>query len=1346
MLICKGADNSIRWSEGERLDHLFEARCDELDAVSGGTHPAVITDKRTYTFRDLDNRANQAARFLIAQGIKSGDKVGLLFDKSVDTYVALLAVLKVNAAYVPFDGGFPNDRISFIMEDAGVKTMLTQSFYQDKVSELDVPAIFLDSASEKIDKLETARLTEREKGKPKDEIAYLIYTSGTTGQPKGVVIEHASICNFVRVAAEIYGYGSDDRVYQGMTIAFDFSVEELWVPLLAGSALVPAKAGASLVGEELADYLLEYKVTGWACVPTLLGTIEKDLPDLRLLIVSGEACPQNLVTRWARKGRKILNAYGPTEATVTCTLTELLPDKPVTIGGPLPTYSIVILDPDKPEVVPEGAMGEIGIAGVGLAQGYLNRPELTAEKFIPDFLDIPNNPSRRIYRSGDLGCINADDEVEFHGRIDTQVKVRGYRIELTEIESALMEFPHIAMAVVDTYEPEPGAVELVAYYALNKGHDDIDHSEIAETLRARMPGYMVPAFIEKLDTIPMTPSNKADRKALPTPRGPRVAAGGGEYVAPENETEEALANALAGIMKVDEISAEANFFHDLGAHSLLMARYCAEVRKIPGMPDVAMRDVYLNPTIKQLAEFVSSAGEVLPLAIREEQYRIPTNLEYYGCGALQLLFYVAYGLLGLWVLLTGFQWTYAAVDQPVELYTRIVVFLIAAYAGFSIFPIAMKWLFIGRWKEESFPIWSLRYFRFWAVKALVSSAPMALFPGGPVYNVYLRLLGAKIGRNVIIGSSAPVCTDLFTLGDNTIIRNKTLLPGYKAEANVLHTGPIHIGARSFAGSGSVLEIDTVMEDDTQLGHSSCLQSGQRIPKGKHFHGTPAQETSADYCAVEPMNCTALRRWLYTIALAIPAFAVLAPLTIMALYYLFPYAQAFTPMETLNYDAPLSILVALAPGVFLICMTLFITLLVLGTLIASLVPKFLNLFLIEGKTYVLFGFHYYVLSIISMVSNSPLYNLLFGDSSYIVHYLKWVGYKLNRVEQTGANFGLDQVHDNPLMCDIGSGTMVSDGLAMINAQASSTSFRLGHVKIGDHNYLGNNILYPTGGKTGANVLLATKVMIPIDGPVRENVGLLGSPPFEIPRVVDRDKGVSEFIDPKTKLNLIAQKNRRNVATMMMYLAVNLLLFFITVLTGYAAILYFPIYGMPLLFAYGLFISLFSILFFTFMEKASLHFGSLEPKEVSMYDAYFWFHERHWKFCGHPLTFLFAGTPFKNIITRMLGVKLGRKVFDDGGNLYDKTLIEIGDYANLNLASVVQCHSLEEGVFKSDYVRISKGCTLACGSFVHYGVTMGDNVVLGPNSFLMKGESLQPNSIWQGNPANAVHRAATQQAAE
>ena len=234
-----------------------------------------------------------------------------------------------------------------------------------------------------------------------------------------------------------------------------------------------------------------------ACCPTLLATIEQDLPELRILLVGGEACPQNLVARWYRPGRRILNSYGPTEATVTATLTELKPDKPVTIGIPLSTYSIVILDPNEDKTVAPGELGEIGIAGVGLALGYMNRDELTMKKFIRDFLNIQNNPSGRIYRTGDLGRIDENGEIEYRGRIDTQVKIRGYRIELNEIEAVLLDLPQIAQAAVTTFEPEPGVVEIVAYYAFKQGAE-LPRDEISQALRSKLPAYMVPAFLEEL--------------------------------------------------------------------------------------------------------------------------------------------------------------------------------------------------------------------------------------------------------------------------------------------------------------------------------------------------------------------------------------------------------------------------------------------------------------------------------------------------------------------------------------------------------------------------------------------------------------------------------------------------------------------------------------------------------------------------------------------------------------------------------------------------------------------------------------------------------------------------------
>jgi len=1330
VLSCNDQDNAVRWQEGERLNHLFEHCCERF-----GRNAAVDAGHAVLTYRELDQRANQVARHLLDQGIRSGDRVGLLFDKTVETYVALLAVMKVNAAYVPLDPGFPTERIRFIVADANLTAIVSMSDFADRLSTFDVRQVILDVANRGIDAKSRTRLAESEVAPPVDQVCYIIYTSGTTGNPKGVAVEHPAICNFVRVAAELYGFVAGDRVHQGMSIAFDFSVEEIWVPLIAGATLVPGEPGASLIGDELAEFLRDRRVTCLCCCPTLLATIEQELPRLRILLVGGEACPQNLVARWHRPGRTILNSYGPTEATVTATLSELTPNKPVTIGVPLPTYSIVILDPVADRALARGELGEIGIAGIGLAAGYVKRDDLTRKKFIADFLDIPNNPSKRIYRTGDLGRINVDDEIEYHGRIDTQVKIRGHRIELIEIESVLLELPQIAQAAVTTYEPEPGMVELVAYYSLKQGAGELPRSEITRALRSRLPASMVPAYLEQLPFIPMLISNKADHKKLPKPKRP-LCLNGKKPVAAKTEKERILAQALAEVLKVERVSVEDHFFNDLGAHSLLMARFCAGIRKHPALSNVSMRDIYLNPTVAKLAEHLDHTADESLIAGKAEPFHVPSDFSYYGCGALQLLFYAGYGLLVLWIAATGLIWTYAAIGDPLALYLRSMAFTVAVFAGLTALPIAAKWLLIGRWKPESFPIWSLRYFRFWLVKTLVQSAPVAAFRGTSIHNLYLRLLGAKIGRGAVINSLfIPVCSDLFSLGDDTVLRKDSVLLGYRAQGNFIHTGSIEIGSHAFVGEASVLDIDTAMGNRSQLGHASSLQSGQRVPDGKHYHGSPAIETKADYCPIESKRCSLLRRGLYAGMQLASMLAIAVPVPLMLLNFWYPYFAQFAGDAALPVAGTTTAFVSL---MLLVSAGSFFGMLVLGLVGIYLVPRLCHRLLAPDQTYVLYGFHYWLQRIVALSSNSQFYNLLFGDTSLIVHYMRFVGWKLNEVEQTGSNFGTNQKHDNPFLCEIGSRTMVSDGLSMINMQMSSSSFRLAATRIGERNYLGNDIHYPPDGRTGANCLLGTKVLIPIDGPVRENVGLLGSPSFEIPRSVERDKNLSASLDGDARRQRIRRKNVHNLLTASLLLLTRWMFFFTTLFASHLAVLNYRDYGVGSLFVAGALLSLATILFFAFIERASIGFKRLEPKIVSIYDPYFWAHERHWKLSDSPIVELFKGTPFKNWVSRLLGVKIGRKVYDGGCCITDRTLTQIGDHSNLNEGSVLQSHSLEEGVFKSDHIRLAEGCTLGASAFVHYGVIMGERVVLDADSFLMKGEVLDPHSCWRGNPATLFRR--------
>jgi non-ribosomal peptide synthetase-like protein len=1315
--VLTGADFARHSQPGERLDKVFDQLAETFADL-----PAVISEGRAWTYSELNRRANQFARLLVKRGVKPGHRVGLILDRSADTYVALLAVMKAGAAFVPLATAFPQERMSLIIEDAGVSLIVTIATYASRAGELPVPHILIDSAAAEIAAQSDAPLKPAKASGPADETCYILYTSGTTGRPKGVAVTHRSFINFIHVAAASYGYRPGDRVYQGMTIAFDFSSEEIWVPFVAGATVVPAPGQMPLVGEELADFLRLHDITCMACSPTLLSSITSEVPGLRTLLVGGEACPHNLVVRWSKPGRKILNTYGPTEATVTATMGELTPDRPVTIGAPLPTYSIAILDPEKPQLAAPGELGEIGIAGIGLAVGYLNRADLTEQKFIADFFGLPNNPSRRIYRTGDLGRINDAGEIEYNGRIDTQVKIRGYRIELGEIEAVLLDQPEIAQAAVTTWEIEPGRVELVAYYAAKAGQPPIRRADLAQVMKQRLPDYMVPSYLEELPAIPMTVSNKVDTRQLPKPTSVRLSADRA-MVAPGNDDERFLAEALAEVLKFETVSVEDNFFDDLGANSLLMAHFCARVRTRKEWATTSMRDIYLYPTVARLAKHLCVAEEMTTATTERVLTRQASNLAYWSCGVAQLMFYALYSYASLWAINRGLNWVYDALDEPLKLYIRCVELSAGVFFGMTGFAVLAKWVLVGRWKAETFPIWGLRYYRFWVVKTLIRTAPVVLFRGSPLYSIYLRLLGTKLGHNAVIESkSVPVCTDLISIGDRTILRKESMILGYRAQAGYIHTGPLTIGNDAFVGVGSTLDIDTAIGDGGQLGHSSSLQRGQSIPDGEHWHGSPAVPTTADYCKVRNVNPPRIRRFLYEAVQLIGLFAIVTPLPLLFHSYWEVVGDDY--QETIG-------LVAIGTTV-----TLF-GYIAAAFLAATLVPRLFSLILKPGRTYTLYGFRYWLQSVAEFSSNSRVLGLVFGDSSAIVHYMRAIGWNLNKVVQTGSNFGSNQQHENPLLCEIGTQTMVSDGLFMINMHKSASAFRLEPTRIGERNYLGNNIYYPPDGRTGDNVLLGTKVMVPIDGPVRENVGLLGSPAFEIPRMVNRDKELIAGVDEADRRQRIPLKNLHNLVTILLFLATQWVMLFATLAIWDRALNYYTEWAEIALFVAVLLTSAITIPFYIFVERASLGFRRLKPRITTIYDVTFWRHERHWKLADSPIVRLFAGTPFRPMILRMLGVKVGKRVYDGGANLTERSLVEIGDDATLNEGSVIQAHSLEEGAFKSDYIRIGKGCTLGPSAFIHYGVVMGEGSMVDADAFVMKGEVLEPNSIWRGNPAK-LHR--------
>jgi non-ribosomal peptide synthetase-like protein len=1291
----------------------------------------VDTAAGVLTFAELDRRANRLARQLLASGIGPGRRVALLLDDPVQAYVGMLGTLKAGAAYVPLDRAFPSDRLSYIATDAGVGAVLTLTHLRDQLREVDAACLCLDEMAPRIAARDESRVSDEERGACIDQVAYVIYTSGSTGRPKGVIVEQASICNFVRVAAEVYGLCPGDRMYQGLTIAFDFSVEEIWVPWVAGATLVPKPTETSLLGADLHDFLVARGVTAMCCVPTLLATLEADLPDLRFLLVSGEACPHDLVVRWHRSGRRFLNVYGPTEATVTATWTVVHPERGVTIGVPLPTYCVVVLDPDDPgRVLPRGEVGELGIAGIGLAAGYINRDDLTRRAFVPDRVGIPENASGRIYRTGDLGRILDDLEIEYLGRIDLQVKIRGYRIELTEIESVMLQVPGVAQAVVDTYEPMPGAKELVGYYS-RRADSCVDEDGLLAHLRERLPPYMVPAYLERLDVIPMTVQDKADRRHLPAPTTRRRAAGSQEYVAPTGPTETALAGLLADTLGLDRVSVASHFFDDLGVDSMLLARFAALVRGATALPPIAMKDMYLHPSVAALASRTETTGmEKVPDTARD--VRRAGTVPYLLCGAVQIGTYLVAATVAAILLVVSLEWMRTA-SSFLGMWQRSMVLTTATFAGFFVLSLAAKWLLIGRWTKEEFPLWGWRYLRFWLLRAVMRANPLIVFVGSPLYNMYLRALGARIGAGVVVlARNPPVCTDLLTIGAGTVVRKDSHLSGYRAIAGRIQTGAVTIGANAVVGEHAVIDIDTTIGHGAQLGHSSSLHTGQSIPDRESWHGSPARRCNVDYRLVPPVQCGQLRRFAYSLWQLANVLVLSVPLGLAVLLEFLEQIpllpSLMQPGETAIYDPTFY-------GQVLGYVTaLFVLGLATGLLIITTVPRLFSLGLCEDRVYPLYGIRYWLQRVVARSTNSRFYTYLFGDSSAILHYLRFLGYRFAppRV-QSGSNFGVEVRHESPYLSVVGSGTMVSDGLSFMNAEFSNSSFRVRRATLGDRSFLGNNIAFPAGARTGENCLLATKVMVPLDGDVRRDVGLLGSPPFEIPRTVRRDRAFDELKADEELRPRLRAKNRHNTVTATAYLLSRLLNLCVVSVIGLLAFDYYFRFGFWTVAVAGVASLVFTIGFNVLLERAVTSFRPMRPRFCSIYDPYFWWHERFWKMSAGTYLAMFNGTPMKNLLWRLLGVRIGRKVFDDGCAIPEKTLVTIADHATLNAGSTVQAHSLEDGAFKSDYIVLGPGVTLGPYAFVHYGVTMHEGAVLDADSFLMKGQDARPRTRWQGNPA-------------
>jgi amino acid adenylation domain-containing protein len=586
---------------------------------------AVVFDNEQLTYDQLDRRANQLANYLGSIGVKPGVLVGIFVERSLDMIVGLLGVMKAGAAYVPMDPTYPPERISFVLADASVQVLLTQESLAKTLTAAGTRQVYLDT--------NCSTIARQSSGKPSltltsQNLAYVIYTSGSTGQPKGVEIRHGAVVNLLSSMRKKPGLESKDTLLAVTTLSFDIAGLELFLPLCAGAKLVIASREAAADGNLLLGRIKSCGATVMQATPVtwrlLLEAGWDGNPPLKVLC-GGEAFPRDLANELVKRAKSVWNMYGPTETTIwSSTLEVKAGDGPVPIGPPIDNTSFYVLDSDN-QLVPIGVGGELHIGGDGLARGYFHRPELTAEKFIPN--PFGGDEDARLYKTGDLVRCHANGTLEFLGRLDHQVKLRGFRIELGEIETALARYPGVREAVVIVREDILADKRLVAY--VTSDQQALTIAPVREFLTGKLPNYMLPSAVVRMDALPLTPNGKIDRKALPAPDAGRNLRQK-EFVAPRTDQEKTLANIWAEVLHIERVGIHDNLF-ELGADSLHIFQIVARAGKagVKIAPAQILRHRTIASVLTQLDSGNGTAAKAPQpiVAVPREKYRVKAVLK-----------------------------------------------------------------------------------------------------------------------------------------------------------------------------------------------------------------------------------------------------------------------------------------------------------------------------------------------------------------------------------------------------------------------------------------------------------------------------------------------------------------------------------------------------------------------------------------------------------------------------------------------------------------------------------------------------------------------------------------------
>ena len=1305
----------------------------EASAARAPDHPALVFGDVTLTYRELDAQASLVAARLLAAGVRPGQIVGLWLPRGIALLVAQAGIAKAGAAWLPVDEDTPVERLQVCLDDADGAGVVTSAALAPRLKNTGRPAWTIETLLAAPTDGEV--LATRGPVSP-DVPAYVIYTSGSTGKPKGILITQRSICHFLRSENAVLQVTAADKVYQGFSVAFDMSFEEIWISYLAGATLWIGPKEISGDPETLPRMLDENRVTVLHAVPTLLALFNQEVPSLRLINLGGEACPEALVERWSQPGRQMFNTYGPTEATVSASLARLRPGHPVTIGTPLPNYGLLVVDANVEagnlRLLPIGEVGELCITGPGLAAGYLGRPDLTAEKFLANPWASGDHDSR-LYRTGDLARIGPDGEVTCLGRADDQVKIRGFRVELGEIEALLAQQPGVGTVAV-LLRKDDGIDQLVAYLVPEAGVT-LESRALRTALAATLPPYMVPGRYEMQAAMPRLTSGKIDRKALKAmPLSAPPAGSTAESDLPETPAEAALFAALANLFPGQAILRQADFFSDLGGHSFFAARLASTLRADPRFAHMTVRDIYQQRQVGKIAQALADGANDAGAARAEVEWTPPSNVKRWTCGLAQAAAMPVLVALRMAQWLAPFFTYHFFTGDPGDSVPRAIaasvgVFLIATVLEFAI-AIAGKWLIAGRLQAGEYPLWSLAYYRWWLADRLVEAAPVYLLAGSSLNNWWLRALGAKIGKDVTIGSMTLRAPDLLSVGDFASIGNAVNFENARVERGVLKLGRITLERDACVSSFAVMEGNTRIEAQGHLEGQSALGDGAHVPAGRIWAGSPAADVGAfDPARLPPRPVVSATR-----SVAEGVFFVFGILLIVTLFFM-PVFPSFVLIDWFDEAGWMPWLQGEGMGIrllryFVLAFPASAVLIVLTALLSAgirwtVLPRLKpGRFAVHSNTYC-------AKWLVSQIQESSL-NVLHGiyATVFAPYWYRLLGAKVGKDAEISTALGVV-----PDMLTLGDETFIADAVMLGDEDIDGGWMTMQPTVISNRSFVGNGAYIPDGTVLPEQVLIGVHSRAP--GNARMNTGdtWLGSPPLNLP-AREQTSGYPESLtfhpSPLRRLGRGLIEAFRIVAPHALVIAVGYTVVLEVMPAAGAGRWAEVIWDLTLA---GLVYGVGNYVFVVLLKW--LLIGRYRKQSEPMWTPFVWLSEgvtNLYEGIAVPNFMRYLrGTPWLPLAFNLMGAKIGKGVYMDTTDITEFDCVRIGDHSELNALTCPQTHLFEDRVMKIDQVDIGERVYLGPRSAVLYSAVVGRNARLGALTLVMKGEHIPANGNWAGCPA-------------